>query len=54
MEYSLAVLVYKMLKQGVPKSYGTWEQIILVITISGMKDKVRPGMLFFTDNVLPE
>ena len=36
-----AVLVYTVLREGVPKSNGTWEKRIQVVITSGMRDKVR-------------
>ena len=45
-----AVFIYNMLREGVPKSNGTWEKIQVVIT-SGVRDKVRQGMLLSSNCV---
>ena len=41
-----AVLIYNMLREGVPKYNGTWEKRIQVVITSGMWEKGRQGMLF--------
>ena len=41
-----AVCIYDMLREGVPKSNGTWKKRIQVVVTSGVWDKVRQGMLF--------
>ena len=46
-----AVFIYNMLREGVPKSNGTWEKRIQVVITSGVKDKVRQGMLLSSDCV---
>ena len=38
-----------MLREGVPKSNGSWEKRIQVVITSGVRDKVRPGMLLSRD-----
>ena len=45
-----AVFIY-MLREGVPKSNGTWEKRIQVVITSGVRDKVGQGMLLFSDCV---
>ena len=48
-----ALLFYNTLREGVPKLNGTWEkriQLQVVIT-SGVRDKVRQGMLFSSNCV---
>ena len=40
-----AVFIYNMLREGVPKSNGTWEKGIQVVITSGVRDKVGQGML---------
>ena len=46
-----AVFIYNMLREGVPKSNGIWEQRIQVVVTSGVRDKVRQGMLLSSDCV---
>ena len=46
-----AVLIYNMLRERVPKSNGSWEKRIQVIITSGVRDKVRQGMLFCSNCV---
>ena len=46
-----AVFIYNMLREGVPKSNGTWEKIIQVVITSEVRDKVRQGMLLSSDCV---
>ena len=46
-----AVFIYNMLREGVPKSNGTWEKSIQVVVTSGVRDKVRQGMLLSSDCV---
>ena len=38
----MAVCIYDMLREGVPKSNGTWEKRIQVVITSGVRDKVGP------------
>ena len=45
-----AVFIY-MLRVEVPKSNGTWEKRIQVVITSGVRDKVRQGMLFSSNCV---
>ena len=40
------VLIYNILREGVPKSNGAWEKTIQVVITSGVRDKIRQGMLF--------
>ena len=42
----MAVFIYNMLREGVPKSNGTWEKRIQVVITFGVREKVRQGMLF--------
>ena len=35
-----AGLIYKMLRQGVPKSNVTWEKRIQVVVTSGVRDQI--------------
>ena len=44
-----AVFICNMLREGVPKSNGTWEKRIQVVITSGVRDTVRQGMLFSSD-----
>ena len=46
-----AVFIYNMLREGVPKSNGIWEKIIQMVVTSGVRDKVRQGMLLSSDCV---
>ena len=46
-----AVFIYNMLREGVPKSNGTWEKRIQVVITSGVWDKVTQGMLFSSNCV---
>ena len=46
-----AVFIYNMLREGVPKSNGTWEKRIQVVITSGVRDKVRQGMLLSSNCV---
>jgi len=46
-----AVFIYNMLGEGVLKSNGIWEKRIQVLVTSGMRDKVRQGMLLSSDCV---
>ena len=46
-----AVFIYNVLREGVPKSNGTWEKRIQVVITSGMRDKVGQGMLLSSDCV---
>ena len=46
-----AVLIYNMLREGVPKSNGTWEKRIKVVITSGVMDQVRQGMFLSSDCV---
>ncbi len=46
-----AVFIYNMLREGVPKSNGTWEKRIQVVITSGLRDKVEQGMLLSSDCV---
>ena len=46
-----AILIYNMLREGVPKSNGTWKKRIQVVITSGVRDKVRQGMLFSSNCV---
>ena len=46
-----AVFIYNMWKEGVPKSNGIWEKRIQVVVTSGVRDKVRQGMLLSSDCV---
>ena len=46
-----AVFIYNMLREGVPKSNGTWEKRIQVVITSGVRDKVGQGMLLSTNCV---
>ena len=49
---SKAASIYSMLREGVPKSNGIWEKKrIQVVVISGVRDKVRQGMLLSSDCV---
>ena len=41
-----AVLIDNTLREEVPKSNGTWEKRIQVVITSGVRNKVRQGMLF--------
>ena len=36
-----AVFVYNMLREGVPKSNGTWEKRIQVVITSGVRGRTR-------------
>ena len=45
-----AVFIY-MLREGVPKSNGTWEKRIHVVMTSGVRNKVGQGMLLSIDCV---
>ena len=38
-----AVFIYNMLREGDPKSNGTWEKRIQVVITSGVRDKVGLG-----------
>ena len=40
-----AVCIYDMLREGVPKSNGTWEKRIQVVVTSGVWDTVGQGMM---------
>ena len=40
-----AVFTYNMLREGVPKSNGIWEKRIQVVVTSGVRDKVRRGIV---------
>ena len=42
---SKAASIYNMLREGVPKSNGIWEKRIQVVVTSGVRDKLRQGML---------
>ena len=44
-------IIYNMLREGVPKSNGIWEKRIQVVVTSGVRDKVRQGMLLSSDCV---
>jgi len=44
-----AVFIYNMLREGVPKLNGIWEKRIQVVATSGVRDKVRQGMLLSSD-----
>ena len=46
-----AVFMYSMLREGVPKSNGILEKRIQVVATSGVRDKVRQGMLLSSDCV---
>ena len=46
-----AVFIYNMLREAVPKSNGTWEKRIQVVITSGVRDKVRQGMLLSSNCV---
>ena len=47
-----AVFIYMLnLREGVPKSNGTWEKRIQVVITSGVRDKVGQGMLLSSDCV---
>ena len=46
-----AAFIYNMLREGVPKSNGIWEKRIQVVVTSGVRDKVRQGMLLSSDCV---
>ena len=48
-----AVFIYNMLREGVPKSNGTWEKRMQVVITgtSGVRDKVRQGMLLSSNCV---
>ena len=46
-----AVFIYNMLREGVPKSKGTLKKRIQVVITSGVRDKVRQGMLFSSNCV---
>ena len=46
-----AVFIYNMLREGVPKSNGTWEKRIQVVITSGVRDKVGQGMLLSSNCV---
>ena len=46
-----AVFIYNMLREGVTKSNGIWEKRIQVVVTSGVRDKVRQGMLLSRDCV---
>ena len=46
-----AVFIYNMLGEGVLKSNGIWEKRIQVLVTSGMRDKVRQGMLLSSECV---
>ena len=40
-----------MLREGVPKSNGTWKKRIQVVITSGVRGKVRQGMLLSSNRV---
>ena len=44
-----AVFIYNMLREGVPKSNGTWGKRIQVVTTSGVRDRVAQGILLSSD-----
>ena len=46
-----AVFIYNMLREGVPNSNSTWEKRIQVVVTSGVRDKVRQGMLLSSNYV---
>ena len=46
-----AVLIYNMLREGVPKSNGTWKKELQMTITSGVRDTVRQGMLFSSNCV---
>ena len=48
---SKAASIYNTLREGVPKSNGIWEKRIQVVVTSGVRDKVRQGMLLSSDCV---
>ena len=37
----MAVFIYNMLREGVPKPNGTWEKRIQVVITSGVRDKIK-------------
>ena len=45
------VFIYNMLREGVPNSNGTWVKRIQVVITSGVRDKVRQGMLLSSNCV---
>ena len=46
-----AVFIYNMLREGVPMSNGIWEKRIQVVVTSGVRDKVRQGVMLSSDCV---
>ena len=46
-----AVFIYNMLREGVPESNGTWEKRIQMVIRSGVRDKLRQGVLLSSNCV---